>query len=570
MRYSKLFGKTEKETFKQVKLKSHQFLLRAGFINQTATGLYSFLPLGFRVLAKIDAIVKQELAKENVQHLLMPYVSPASLWQETGRYDKMDSILAKFTSKRGQDLVLSPTHEEIITDLVRKYVQSYKDLPLLLNHNQLKFRDEIRTFGGLVRTREFLMQDAYSFDTGKKGLTESFDAIVRAYKNIFKQLEIKAIEIEADSGTMGGSDSHEFVVITDVGEDLVLQCSDCNYKANVEKAEFQRKEFNLDEKAKAFRIVDQPEWVCTMQDNIKHYKQPLWRYLKNVVYKGQDGSIIIASIRGDQEVNEAKLMQATGTQSLEPATDKDLKNMGTKAGWVHSWGHKNVVYIGDYGLKMVNNFIGGQKEKTTDSVNVNYSRDFEYKLLADIVNAKENDLCSKCKKGKLKEKRGIEIAHAFKLGTCYSESMNAKYLNKNSKLQLIHMGSYGFGVSRAVAVVTEAHNDDKGIIWPKTVTPYHVHLIALDTSDRKTFDQAEKLYQDLKSQNIDVLFDERKDISAGSKFADADLIGIPIRLVVSKRSLKSGGIEFKLRNSDKIKILKISELEKTIKGFYKI
>ncbi|MBU4210285.1 proline--tRNA ligase [Patescibacteria group bacterium] len=570
MRYSNLFGKTKKETAKQAKLKSHQFLLRAGFINQTAAGLYSFLPLGFKVLSKIDAIVKQELAKENVQHLLMPYVSPASLWQETGRYDKMDSVLAKFTSKRGQDLVLSPTHEEIITDLVRKYVQSYKDLPLILNHNQLKFRDEIRAFGGLVRTREFLMQDAYTFDTSAKGLSKSFDAVVRAYKNIFKQLEIEAVEIEADSGTMGGSDSHEFVIIANVGEDLVLQCSDCNYKANVEKAEFEREKINLDEKIEVFKIIDQPEWVCTMQDNVKHYRKPLWRYLKNVVYKDQDENIIIASIRGDQEVNEAKLMQATGVQSIEPATDNDLKNMGTRPGWVHSWGHKNVIYIGDYGLKMVRNFIGGQKEKDTDSVNVNYGRDFEYKLLADIVNAKENDLCAKCKKGKLKEKRGIEIAHAFKLGTCYSNSMNAKYLDKNGKLQLIHMGSYGFGVSRAVAVVAEVHNDDNGIVWPKTVTPYHVHLIVLDTSDGKIFKQAQKLYEDLKSQNIDVLFDERKDVSAGSKFADADLIGIPIRLVVSKKSLKNGGIEFKLRNSGKIEIIKISELEKRIKDFYKI
>jgi prolyl-tRNA synthetase len=564
MLYSKLFGKTSKTTSNQASLKSHQLLLRGGFIDQTGAGLYSYLPLGFLVLSKIDRIIKEELVKEDVQHLLMPFVVTADLWRETGRYDKMDSVLVKFTSKRGQDLLLSPTHEEIITDLVRKYVKSYRDLPLILNHNQLKYRDETRVWGGLIRTREFIMQDAYSFDCDTDGLAKSFDAVIRAYKAIFKRVGVEAIEVEADSGTMGGTDSHEFMAITDSGEDSILECDQCGYKANMEKAEFVREDKNLDEEIKPFETVDQPEWVCTMADNIKHYKEPTWRYLKSVVYKDEKDRIIIASIRGDQEVNEAKLVRAAGSQSLVPATDEDLTKMGTKSGWVHSWDHKNVIYIGDLGLKSVHNFIGGQKEKTTDSKNVNYGRDFKYDTLADIVNASEKDLCVKCKKGQLKIQKGVELGHAFKLGTCYSEAMGAKYLDKDGKLQLIQMGCFGIGLGRLLAVITECNHDDKGIIWPAAIAPFAVHLIGLDLNDETIKKQAADLYQKLLAKNIDVLFDDRLEATAGEKFADADLLGIPIRLVVSKRSTDKGGIEFKLRDSQESKILKLDEVLKEI------
>lgn len=547
MLYSKLFGKTRKSIAKDIKLRSHQLLVQGGFIDQTAAGLYSFLPLGFLVLAKIDAIIKEELAKEGVQHLLMPYVSPSELWKETGRYDKMDAVLAKFKSKRGQDLLLSPTHEEIITDLVRKYVQSYKDLPLILNQNQLKFRDEIRVFGGLIRSREFLMQDAYSFDCDQKGLTKSFDAMVRAYKAIFKRIGIDAVEVEADSGTIGGTDSHEFIAVTDSGEDRILECNKCGYKANVEKAEFVREAKNPEEAVKPFEIINQPEWVCTMEDNVKHYKQPLWRYLKNVVYKDDRGRIIVASLRGDQEVNEAKLVRAAGASFLEPAVDKDLEKMGTKSGWVHSWGHKGVIYIGDLGLKAVSNFIGGQKEKTTDSINVNYGRDFSYDILADIVNAKEGDLCAKCEKGELKERRGIEVCHAFKLGTCYSEIMGAKFLDKDGKLKLIQMGCYGFGWSRAVTLVAEMNNDKDGIIWPEEVAPFKYHLIGLDLHEEKVKAWAEEVYKYLVDKGQEVLYDDREEVLAGEKFKDADLIGVPYRLVVSNKMVQAGKIEVKKR-----------------------
>jgi len=559
MRYVRLFGKTRKELPREAHLKSHRFLLQAGFLDQTAAGLYSFLPLGYRVLVKVDAIVKEELSKEGVQHLLMPYVSPADLWQETGRYKKMDSVMAKFTSKRGQDLVLSPTHEEIITDLVRKYVHSYRDLPLILNHNQLKFRDEVRVFGGLVRTREFLMQDAYSMDRNKKEMGESFEAMVRAYKSIFKRVGVKAVEVEADSGTMGGSDSHEFIAITGRGEDVVLMCSNCGYKANLEKAEFERKPVNLDEKRKPFKVIDQPEWVCTMEDNVKHYGEPLWRYLKNVVYKDEKGRIIVASIRGDQEVNEAKLKIAAGAESLEPATDKELKKIGTKSGWVHSWDHKGVVYIGDLGLEMAHNFIGGQKEKTTDSINVNYGRDFRYEILADIVNAQGGDSCIKCKKGKLEAKRGIEVGHVFKLGTCYSESMGARFLDERGKLQLIHMGCYGIGISRLVAVIAELNNDDDGLIWPESAAPFKYHLIGLDLHEKEVKEKAEEAYRFLTEKGEEVLFDGREDVSAGEKFADADLIGIPWRLVVSKKTGEK--VEVKRRGQKKVQLVKPAEIK---------
>ncbi|MBU2592861.1 MAG: proline--tRNA ligase [Patescibacteria group bacterium] len=547
MRYSKLFGRTRKEVPRDTKLKSHQLLTQAGFINQTAAGLYSFLPLGFKVLSKVDIIIKEELSKEGVQHLLMPYVSPANLWKESGRWQKMDDILAKFTSKRGQDLLLSPTHEEIVTDLVRKYVYSYKDLPLILNQNQFKFRDEIRVFGGLIRSREFLMQDAYSMDKDKKGMDKSFDAVVRAYQAIFKRVGIEALEVEADSGTMGGSDSHEFMAITGEGEDVILECDKCGYKANIEKAEFVREKKNPKEKIKQFKIIDQPEWVCTNEDNVKHYKKPTWRYLKNVVYKDEKGRIIIASLRGDQEVNEFKLVRAVKADFLEPATDEDLEKMGTKSGWVHSWGHKGVIYVGDLGLKMVRNFIGGKKEKTTDSSNVNYGRDFKYRKAADIVNAKQGDGCVKCKGGKLKEVRGIEVGHAFKLGPCYSESMKAEYLDSKGKLQSIQMGCYGVGISRLVAVIAEINRDKDGLIWPETVAPYRYYLLGLDLDDKKVKSWAEKVYQYLLDKNEEVLFDDREGASPGEKFNDADLLGIPWRLVVGKKATAVKKVELKGR-----------------------
>ncbi|MFH1561555.1 MAG: His/Gly/Thr/Pro-type tRNA ligase C-terminal domain-containing protein, partial [Patescibacteria group bacterium] len=345
---------------------------------------------------------------------------------------------------------------------------------------------------------------------------------------------------------------------------------------NLEKAEFERERLNPDEKQKEFKIDKQPEWVCTMEDNTKHYGQPLWRYLKNVVYKDENGRLIVASVRGDQEVNEAKLKRAVNASFLEPATDADLKKMGTKSGWVHSWGHKGVTYVGDLGLEMVNNFIGGQKEKATDSFNVNYGRDFKYEILADIVNAKQGDSCAKCKKslpanrrglpanrrGKLKEIRGIEIAHAFKLGTCYSQSMGAKYLDEKGKEQLIQMGCYGLGISRLMAVVAEFNRDENGLVWPETVAPYKYHLVGLDLHQKEVAGWAEEVYQHLLDQGQEVLFDDRLEVTPGEKFKDADLIGIPWRLVVSARNLKDKKIEVKKRDQKDSQRLTAKELVK--------
>jgi prolyl-tRNA synthetase len=558
MLYSKLFGKSVKTVPSDTKLISHKFLVKGGFILQTAAGLYSFLPLGYKVLSKIHHLVEEELEKQGVQNLLMPVVTPASLWQESGRYQKMDDIMGKFFSKRGQELIISPTHEEISVDLARHFIRSYRDLPVTINHIQTKFRDEIRVFGGLIRTREFIMQDAYSFDRDKKGLDESFRKVVKAYENIFSRVGVDAVEVEADSGTMGGSDSHEFMAMTGIGEDKVLQCKSCGYIANVEKAEFEREEKNPKEKVKPLKIIDQPEWVYTMDDNVKHYGEPLWKYLKNVVYKDEKGKIFIASIRGDQDVNEAKLKAALGKSFLEPATEEDLKKMGTQHGYVHSWGESGN-YIGDLGLKTVKNFIGGQKTKTTDSINVNYGREFNYPL-ADIVEAKEGDICTKCKKGKLLVKRGIEIGHAFKLGTCYSESMGIGYLDEKGKTQVIQMGSYGIGTTRLMAAIVEMNNDENGIIWPESVAPFKYHLLGLDLQDKNVKTQAEKVYKALKDNGEEVLYDDREDITPGEKFKDADLLGMPYRLVVSKKT--EDKIEIKERNKKEQKLVTLESLLK--------
>jgi len=560
MRYSKLFGKTVKIAPKDATTISHKLLWQGGFIRRFSTGRWGFLPLGIRVWLKIVRVIEEEMKKIGCQRVVVPTLHPLEIWQATNRDQAFGEEMLLVDDHYGNRFALGATAEGMMVELVKMLSPSYKDLPIEIYQFSQKFRDDKRPRGGLLRVREFMMKDAYNFCASEKQFMKSYQKFYDAYLRIAERLDLNVTPVLGDSGAIGGKLSHEFMVETSIGDQTYFVCDHCGYAANIEKAEFERVPINPKEKIKPFRIIPQPEWVCTMEDNVKHYGEPLWRYLKNVVYKDRQGKIYIASVRGDQEVNETKLKRALGVDHLEPATEEDLAKIGTKPGYVHSWGIKGVTYIGDLGLPMVKNYIGGQKEKDTDSINVNYGRDFKYKLLADIVNAKDGDLCAKCKKGRLREKKGIEWAHTFKIDYFYTKPQKGYFVDEDGKRKPMWMGSYGIGIGRSMAIIVETHHDKNGIIWPESVAPYKYHLIGLDLHDKNVKNWAEKVYQYLVEQGQEALFDDREGISPGEKFKDADLIGIPWRLVVSARNLKQEVIEVKKRNENRPQLVPFDKL----------
>lgn len=554
MRYSQLFGKTIRKAPKEAVLESHKLLYRAGFIRDLSAGRYLLTPLGYRVFEKIVRIIDEEMKAIGGQRVLTPTLHPLELWQATHRDEAFGEGLMQVKDRRGAKFAIGATAEAVMTEFVKKFHPSWKDLPVVIYQFSQKFRDELRARGGLVRVREFLMKDSYSFSADEESFMKTYYDHYHAYERIAERLGIKVIPVEADSGALGGDFCHEFITPCDYGEDIILTC-ECGYRANKEKAEFVREEINLSEKEKPFQIIEQPEWVETMEENVKHYKLPKSRFLKNVVYKTPKGKIIIAVIRGDLEINEAKLTKAVGEGELTPAAEEDLLKIGTRSGWVHCWGHP-AKYVGDLSLKTVKNFIGGQKEKLTDSINVNYGRDFTCEVLADIAEAKEGFICLRCKKGKLKVVRGIEFGHVFKYDDFYSKAMEATFTDKDGQEKFLLMGAYGIGIERAMAIIVESHHDEKGIVWPKSVSPYQAHLVELASkqqSSKVSKMNAEEIYKKLCETGIEVLYDDREDVSAGEKFADADLIGIPARLVVSEKS--GDKIEWKERDKEKTELL---------------
>ena len=540
---------------------SHRLLYQAGFVRQFSTGRWGFLPLGMRVWEKIYRVIDEEMQAIGCQKLVVPTLHPIEVWQATNRDQAFGEEMLVLKDHHGAGFALGATAEGMMVELIKKFAPSYKDLPLEIYQFSLKFRDDKRPRGGVMRVREFMMKDAYNFCADEKQFMTSYQKFYDAYLRIAQKLGLKVTPVLADSGAIGGSLSHEFQLESKQGDQNYFICDQCGYAANIERAEFERPALNPKEKPKPFKIIKQPEWVCTMDDNIKHYGQPLWRYLKNVVYKSShkdsQGKFYIASIRGDQSVNEIKLKRALGIDDLIPAEDEDLAKIKTKPGYVHSWGIKGVTYIGDLGLPKVKNYIGGQKEKTTDSFNVNYGRDFKYSLLADIVDAKNGDLCAQCKKGHLKQKTGFEWGHCFKIDHFYTQPQKGFYTDKKGKSQLLWMGSYGIGIERTMACIVEQNHDSKGIVWPKSVAPFAVHLLVLEGGQK----QADKYYGQLEEAGIEVLYDDRADISAGEKFADADLIGIPIRLVVSAKTLRQAQdkIEYKKRGEKNIAVLSLTQ-----------
>jgi prolyl-tRNA synthetase len=566
MKWSKYFLKTERNAPKDAVLDSYKLLYRGGFIRQISTGRYAYLPIGMRVKEKVINIISQELAKIGIQRVELPIMQPIEIWEVTNRDKVWGDQMLVLDDHYGRKFALSATAESLMAELVKGFTPSYKDLPINIYQFLPKFRDELRPRGGLMRAREFLMMDGYNFEKSEKDFMKTYEDYQKAYTKIFKRMDLETIMVEADSGALGGDYCHEFMVESESGGDTFVTCDKCGYKANVERAQYTPEPVNMDEEEKPMETVDQPEWVDTMENNQKHYGKPVSNYLKNVVFVDDDDRIIIVALRGDLEANPVKISKLLGGVGIRYADDKDIERFGSKSGWVHSWGHDegrdDVIYIADESLKTSRNMIGGQKEKDIDTINVNYGRDFKHKLEGDVSVAYDGAKCAKCEEGHLKIEKCIEVGHIFKYDHYYTDPHKAYFIDKDGKEKPMWMGAYGIGVGRAIATVAQLHHDDNGIIWPKTVAPFLIHIVPVDDS-KQVQEEAGRLYDEVnKKYPGEALLDDRKGLSAGIKFADADLLGIPVRIVVSKKNMEGGKIEVKMRAEDKPQLIDRDDKEK--------
>jgi len=516
-------------------------------IHQVAAGVYAYLPLGWRVLRKIEQIIREELDAVGGQELMMPVLQPLELWEKTQRRQAFGKTLLTLTDRRDRKLCLGPTHEEVITELVRYQVQSYRDLPQLLYQIQTKFRDEPRSRGGLIRVREFHMMDLYSFDTDEEGLDVSYQKMRQAYRNIYDRCGLPTMEVEADSGAIGGKDSHEFMVIAESGEDVIIYCSQCGYAANLERAE-SVKRGNEHEPLLPLEEVATPG-MKTIEAVADFLRIPHSHTLKAVFYSA-DGEVVFVVIRGDLEVNEVKLRNALKCADLQLADEGQVNRAGLVAGSASLMGISGIKRVADDSIKLGTNFVAGANRPDYHVRNVNYPRDFDVDLMLDIASAQPGHGCPKCGHP-MSSTRGIEVGHIFKLGTVFSETLGAFYLDREGQQQPIVMGCYGIGLGRLMAAAIEQNHDDKGIIWPLPLAPYQVYLCALGMEKPEV---AERLYSELQASGVQVLYDDRLE-SPGVRFNDADLLGIPLRVVVSPRTLKTQSLEVKWRSEKEAQLL---------------
>ncbi len=547
MRQSALFQPTLKEPPKDAESSSHKLLVKGGYIRQIAAGSFAYLPLGFRVLEKVKAIVFEELAKRGVQHLSLPNLHPAELWQESGRWEPLGKdVLFQLKNHQGRDLCLAVTHEEIVVDVVRQGISSYRQLPCILNQIQWKYRDELRPRGGLLRLREFLMQDAYSFCATEQQLDDSYTLMREAYKAIFARCGLDAVCVDADSGAMGGKFSHEFMVLADSGEDRIMTCTACDYKANIEKAITKLLPCNESEVERPM-LEKNVQRELTVDAQAKYYQCSPWRILKSVLYRGDGKDVFGVMIRGDLGVSEKKLANLVPYNDIRMLTDEEITSLGTARGFISPvQGPTSIRWFADTSITTVKNFITGANKNEVDLIDVNPGRDFPLPALQDFAEVSVGLPCPLCATGELTETRGVEVGHIFKLGTRYTVPMNALFTNEKGEQEAILMGCFGIGIDRIVAGAVEQNHDDYGPLWPKNIAPFDLHLLVLDGGDTSLRDQATVLYDKFITAGVDVLFDDR-DEKPGVKFATADLAGIPWRIVLSKKSLEKGGVEVKKR-----------------------
>ncbi len=543
MKVSQLVTKSLRDDPPEAETASHRLMLRAGLIYQVAAGIYASLPLAFKSLRKIEAIIREEMDRAGGQELLMPALQPMELWEQTGRGAAFGDNLFSLEDRRGRPMVLAPTHEEVVTGIVKANVQSYRDLPVILYQIQTKFRDEPRPRAGLVRVREFVMKDAYSFNADEESLDDSYQAMAQAYKNIYRRCGLPVLMAEADSGAIGGTDSHEFILTTPTGEDTVITCSACGYTANAEKASGVYHELSAEDE-ESLEEVSTPG-VKTIDGLAQYLNISDEKTFKAVFYMA-DGELVFVTIRGDLEVNDIKLKNALDASDLHLADDQEVAKAGLVAGSASAIGIHDIKRVGDLSITRGNNFVVGGNKPDTHLRGANYPRDFQVDILTDIALARPGQGCPNCGQP-LEAVRGVEVGHIFKLGTFFSEALGANYLDQDGQHQPIMMGCYGIGVGRLLAAAIEQNHDDKGIAFPATIAPYQVHLVGLNLADEQVAEEAERLYQELQDQGIEVLFDDRTEQTAGVKLNDVDLLGLPVRLVVSPRNMKAGVVEFKQR-----------------------
>ena len=552
MRVSKLYAPTLREVPAEAEVVSHQLMLRAGFMRKAAGGIYTYLPLAWRVLKKIERIVREEMDAKGSQELLMPIVQPAEIWQESGRWDVYGAEMFRLQDRHNRCFCLGPTHEEMVTTLIRGDVRSYRQLPLSVYQIQNKYRDERRPRFGLMRGREFIMKDAYSFDRDEAGLDKSYQDMYDAYTNIFTRCGLNFRPVEADSGAIGGSGSHEFMVIADSGEAEIVFCTSCDYAANVEKAEL----FPLEAQEEA--MLTKEEVVTpdckTIADVCAYLKLPVDHSVKAVAYNSEKG-LILCFVRGDHEVNEIKVINTCGVIDLEMATEEQLAAAGTVGGYMGPVGidNKKVIVVVDATVMKMHNVCCGANKEGDHFINVNPGRDFTPTYVADIRLIQEGDPCPHCG-GEVSKARGIEVGQVFKLFTKYSSALKATYLDENGKEQPMVMGCYGVGVSRTMAAAIEQNYDDNGIIWPIEIAPYHVLVVPVNTKDEASAAKAEEIYMQLKKVGLETVIDDRNE-RPGVKFKDADLIGYPLRVVVGPKTLTEGKLEVKIRKTGEIRYL---------------
>ncbi len=566
MKVTQLVTKSLRDDPPEAETASHRLMLRAGLIYQVAAGIYASLPLAYKSLRKIENIIREEMDRAGGQELLMPALQPLELWEQTGRGAAFGDNLFSLEDRRGRPMVLAPTHEEVVTGIVKANVQSYRDLPVILYQIQTKFRDEPRPRAGLVRVREFAMKDAYSFNADEESLDDSYQAMAQAYKNIYRRCGLPVLMAEADSGAIGGKDSHEFILATPTGEDTVITCPACGYTANAEKASGVYHELSAEDE-ESLEEVSTPG-VKTIDGLAQYLNISDEKTFKAVFYMA-DGEVVFVTIRGDLEVNDIKLKNALHASDLHLADDQEVAKAGLVAGSASAIGIHDIKRVGDLSITRGNNFVVGGNKPDTHLRGANYPRDFQVDILTDIALARPGQGCPNCGQP-LEAVRGVEVGHIFKLGTFFSEALGANYLDREGQHQPIIMGCYGIGVGRLLAAAIEQNHDDKGIMFPAPIAPYQVHLVGLNLADEQVAEEAERLYQELKDQGIEVLYDDRTDQTAGVKLNDVDLLGLPVRLVVSPRNVKAGVVEFKQRLDETSSLVPAGEVVATLQAMPEI
>jgi prolyl-tRNA synthetase len=562
MRVSKLFFTSLRDNPAEAEMASHRLLVRAGYVRQLGAGIYSLLPLGFRVSQRIEQVIREEMDAIGGQEMEMPVVHPAELWKESGRYAKIGPELVRFKDRGGRDMVLAMTHEEVVADLLRDIVKSYRQLPAIVYHFQTKFRDEPRARGGLIRVREFVMKDSYTLDPDDAALDVSYQAHYGAYEKIFARLGLETVVVGADVGIMGGSLAHEFMVLNDAGEDTLVLCESCNYAANQQIATIAKPEPPAEEPRPTEEVAT-PE-APTIAALAAQLGVGEDRTAKATFFVTGDGRLVTAVVRGDFEVNETKLSNAVkAIGGLRPAQAEEIAAAGMVPGYASPIGARGTTVVVDDLAARSPNLVAGANKHGYHLLNVNVGRDFTPDLVVDITNARAGDACPSCG-APVALRQGIEVGNIFKLGTDFTEKLGATYLAEDGSRRLIVMGSYGIGLGRAMACIVEAHHDDKGIAWPESVAPYAAHLVALSASkDPAVGEAAEALYQRLTDAGVDVLYDDR-DESPGVKLTDAELLGMPTIITISPRSLAAGGAEVTDRASGERSVRPIDEVERTL------